>query len=597
MTRIKSVMAVVAVAGLFCIASARGELVNYQGCLTDNSGQPVPDTRYSISFSLWTDSTGGIRLWSETHSSVSTSKGAFSVVLGSVTALSASVFENENLFLQVAVGLSGPLAPRTRLVSVPRAALARRLDGDIATGEGFLHLTSPDSITMISLDAAGQGAPAHLTLFNPDPDYPGQSLIKLNSQSDGGHLEFFLAGDFPRDPAIRMGVDPVPWHQGRLEFLDPSGSTPHDPYIRMGVEPSPFLGGRLEFFQPSQGLANSPAIRMGVEPTPWKASLSMFNPQPGSAGSNPFFLLQTTPDSADLSLAVSTATAASPTLPGAAMTPDMAAIKAHCDVHKARADAYHENILQFRLEADSSGGSAQFLSDGSEYMGIEPSPWHPGGDLTMSDPTGATTIVISSEGSLGIGTSSTSRILTVKQNSATDPVADAWTIYSSRRWKMNIETIRDPLAKVMALRGVSFDWRETGKQDIGLIAEEVGQVVPEVVAYEDNGVDAQSVDYARLTALLIEAVKEQQRAIEVLTDRVSQDTQGLSGSDAATTAPRATPDLCDAQHQLQSELAEILRLRQELQQMKQEFGELALRVEAVLLKQTESGSGDLAAGH
>ena len=48
------------------------------------------------------------------------------------------------------------------------------------------------------------------------------------------------------------------------------------------------------------------------------------------------------------------------------------------------------------------------------------------------------------------------------------------------------------------------------KHDIGLIAEEVGEVVPEVVAYEENGVDAKGVDYARLTAVLIEAVKEQQ---------------------------------------------------------------------------------------
>lgn len=51
--------------------------------------------------------------------------------------------------------------------------------------------------------------------------------------------------------------------------------------------------------------------------------------------------------------------------------------------------------------------------------------------------------------------------------------------------------------------------------DIGLIAEDVGQVVPEVVAYDDNGVDAKSIDYARLTALLIEAVKEQQKTIEI----------------------------------------------------------------------------------
>ena len=57
-----------------------------------------------------------------------------------------------------------------------------------------------------------------------------------------------------------------------------------------------------------------------------------------------------------------------------------------------------------------------------------------------------------------------------------------------------------------------FRWKADGKHDIGLIAEEVGEVIPEVVAYEENGKDAKSVDYARLVAVLIEAVKEQQVA-------------------------------------------------------------------------------------
>jgi hypothetical protein len=46
-----------------------------------------------------------------------------------------------------------------------------------------------------------------------------------------------------------------------------------------------------------------------------------------------------------------------------------------------------------------------------------------------------------------------------------------------------------------------------------VIAEEVGAVIPEVVTYEDNGKDAKGVDYSRLTALLIEAVKQQQKQI------------------------------------------------------------------------------------
>jgi hypothetical protein len=115
---------------------------------------------------------------------------------------------------------------------------------------------------------------------------------------------------------------------------------------------------------------------------------------------------------------------------------------------------------------------------------------------------------ITAGGNVGIGVSTTPNILTVQQYSSTDPIADSWETYSSRRWKENIEPLDGALDRVLQLQGVSYKWKATGEHDIGLIAEEVGKVVPEVVHYEENGVDAQSVDYARLTALLIEAVKE-----------------------------------------------------------------------------------------
>jgi hypothetical protein len=92
-------------------------------------------------------------------------------------------------------------------------------------------------------------------------------------------------------------------------------------------------------------------------------------------------------------------------------------------------------------------------------------------------------------------------------------ISDGWTTYSSRRWKTNIQTLPDALAKVEQLRGVSYDLKDSGKHEIGVIAEEVGAVVPEVVTFEANGKDARGVDYTRLTALLIEATKEQQALI------------------------------------------------------------------------------------
>ena len=80
---------------------------------------------------------------------------------------------------------------------------------------------------------------------------------------------------------------------------------------------------------------------------------------------------------------------------------------------------------------------------------------------------------------------------------------------SSIRWKHNIEPIADPLTRLDQIRGVYFDWdaEHGGRHDVGMIAEEVGKVLPEIVAYEANGVDASGMDYSTLTPLLVEAVK------------------------------------------------------------------------------------------
>ena len=87
---------------------------------------------------------------------------------------------------------------------------------------------------------------------------------------------------------------------------------------------------------------------------------------------------------------------------------------------------------------------------------------------------------------------------------------------SSRRWKTDIQTLEGALDKVRRLRGVSYRWKETGKPDIGLIAEEVAEVVPEVVEFEENGRDAKAVNYGHLVGLLIESIKEQQKEIDAL---------------------------------------------------------------------------------
>jgi hypothetical protein len=113
---------------------------------------------------------------------------------------------------------------------------------------------------------------------------------------------------------------------------------------------------------------------------------------------------------------------------------------------------------------------------------------------------------------VGIGTTAPSNVFSIGQG-AGQAIGDGWTTYSSRRWKTNIQQLHGALGMVEQLRGVSYNSKATGKREIGVIAEEVGAIVPEIVNYEENGKDARGVDYGRLTALLIEGAKEQQREL------------------------------------------------------------------------------------
>jgi len=141
---------------------------------------------------------------------------------------------------------------------------------------------------------------------------------------------------------------------------------------------------------------------------------------------------------------------------------------------------------------------------------------------------------------VGIGTATPSNVFTVAQG-AGEPVSDGWTTYSSRRFKSNIEPLHGALDKVEHLRGVTYDLNANGKHELGVIAEEVGSVVPEVVTWENGGTEARSVDYGRLTAVLIEAVKEQQTLIREQKARIEElslEVEKIRSAVGPTSVPR-----------------------------------------------------------
>jgi hypothetical protein len=99
---------------------------------------------------------------------------------------------------------------------------------------------------------------------------------------------------------------------------------------------------------------------------------------------------------------------------------------------------------------------------------------------------------------------------------------DIIAFYSSdERLKDNISNIPNALEKVESLRGVEFDWNDNQEvyegHDIGVIAQDVEKVLPEIVENRDNGYKA--VKYEKLTAVLIEAVKELSARVKELENK------------------------------------------------------------------------------
>ena len=89
---------------------------------------------------------------------------------------------------------------------------------------------------------------------------------------------------------------------------------------------------------------------------------------------------------------------------------------------------------------------------------------------------------------------------------------------SDVRLKTNIKPIKDPIDKVTQIEGVSFNWKKDNKPALGVIADQVEKIIPELV----QGDDPKTVNYNGLIGLLIEAVKDQQTQIDSLKERLSK---------------------------------------------------------------------------
>lgn len=99
---------------------------------------------------------------------------------------------------------------------------------------------------------------------------------------------------------------------------------------------------------------------------------------------------------------------------------------------------------------------------------------------------------------------------------------------SDARWKKDLERITNTLPLVLRLQGYSYNWRDKEYPDmkfekerqVGLIAQDVEKIYPELVRTDENGYKA--VSYEKLTVILLESIKEQQKQIDEQKERIEK---------------------------------------------------------------------------
>jgi hypothetical protein len=142
---------------------------------------------------------------------------------------------------------------------------------------------------------------------------------------------------------------------------------------------------------------------------------------------------------------------------------------------------------------------------------------------TLTDDTSTATthyplLTTSTSGSISTANTSSSKLTYVPSTGTLS--ATVMTSTSDENLKENITTIQNALEIINGIDGVRFNWKDTHTPSVGLIAQQVGQYLPELVITDLR--NNKSLNYNGIIGVLVEAIKEQQKQIDTLMQKVDK---------------------------------------------------------------------------
>lgn len=466
-------------------------LVNYQGHLADNAGNALTGN-YNITFRIYESQTGGTSLWNETHVAVPVAKGLFQVILGSIATLTDETISGGDRYLGISIGYDPELMPRTLMGASPKAAVAAAVASrDIETRNGAMLVRKENGDSALVLGRVNN-RPV-FTLFDPDPDPTGETgraVLALAVDSLKGSLIRLFDPD-PDPPGQSVEISSGLTNGPSIKLFDPQ---PEPPRLLFDLNASVASGPSMSFFDHGSEV-------MGVEPSPFNTgyAIKMFDPQPEPPGKlfeilTTFASQRTLPD--QMPAGASTEMAF--------YTPAVGGLEQKI-ASLLGDDTGAELRLGFGTNTGSTNKYASILSNDTESS------------INLLGPamiTEAIPISLKSSSGLarvGIGTLSPTQSLHVEGNIY---YTGSLMTPSDAAFKTDVERIENPLDAVSQIDGVTYYWKQDQYPDkqfddhrqIGLIAQQVKEVLPEAVSLQEDGYYA--IDYSRLTPLLLEAIKQ-----------------------------------------------------------------------------------------